>query len=229
MKDPMWIIALRVVHIACGFAAFFIAPVALATAKGGIQHRRWGKVYFWAMAVVAATALILSLYRPIVFLALVAVFSFYMAFSGYRVLYHKHPDQGEKPSAMDWIGAILMLGAGAVLIILGILQPTGLWTRLSTVALAFGITGIFFGVRDVWFFVQTPKDQHFWWYNHMGGMIGSYIAAVSAFSVVNFTFLPTAVRWLWPSAIGVPAILLWIRYYRRKFNPKSTQQQKVAA
>ena len=54
----------------------------------------------------------------------------------------------------------------------------------------------------------------------MGGMIGSYIAAVSAFSVVNFHFLPPAVRWLWPSAIGVPAILLWIRYYRQKFNRK---------
>jgi hypothetical protein len=51
----------------------------------------------------------------------------------------------------------------------------------------------------------------------MGGVIVSYIAAVSAFSVVNLHFLPTAVRWLWPSAIGVPGIFLWISYYQRKF------------
>jgi uncharacterized membrane protein len=229
MKDPLWITVLRVVHIACGFAAFFIAPVVLSVVKGGKQHRRWGKVYFWSMAVVAGSALILSLYRPIVFLALVAVFSFYMAFSGYRVLYHKRPDQGEKATAIDWVGAFLMFGAGFALIILGLAQPTRLWVKLSTVAIAFGITGMFFGVRDVWSFVQTPKDRRFWWYNHMGGMIGSYIAAVSAFSVVNFSFLPTAVRWLWPSAIGIPAILLWIRYYRRKFNREPANNRSVAA
>jgi len=40
---------------------------------------------------------------------------------------------------------------------------------------------------------------------------------VSAFSVVNFTFLPTAVRWLWPTAIGVPMITLWITYYKARF------------
>jgi uncharacterized membrane protein len=227
MKDPMWVTCLRVVHIACGFAAFFIAPAVLAMVKGGTQHRRWGKVYFWAMAAVASTALILSLYRPIIFLALVAVFSFYMAFSGYRVLYHKHPDQGEKAAAMDWAGAALMFGAGLLLIVLGAVQPTRTWERLSPVAIAFGITGIFFGVRDVLSFVQTPRDRHFWWYNHMGGMIGSYIAAVSAFSVVNFSFLQTAVRWLWPSAIGIPAILLWIRYYRRKFNPQPSAHPQV--
>jgi uncharacterized membrane protein len=229
MKDPLWITALRVVHIACGFAAFFIAPVVLATVKGGTQHRRWGKVYFWSMAAVAATALILSVYRPIIFLALVAVFSFYMAFSGYRVLYHKRPEQGEKAGAIDWAGAVLMFGAGVLLIILAVVQPTPTWARLSIVAMAFGITGVFFGVRDAWSFVQRPKDAHFWWYNHMGGMIGSYIAAVSAFSVVNFSFLPTPVRWLWPSAIGIPAILLWIRFYRRKFNPQpSVRRQAVA-
>jgi hypothetical protein len=153
-----------------------------------------------------------------VFLALVAVFSFYMAFSGYRVLFRKRPEQGENAGPMDWIGAALMLGTGVLLILLGAIQPTALWTRLSLVAIAFGITGIFFGVRDMVSFLRRPTDKNFWWYNHMGGMIGSYIAAVSAFSVVNLRFLPTVVRWLWPLAIGVPVILIWIRYYRRKFN-----------
>jgi hypothetical protein len=42
-------------HIACGFIARFCAPVALATAKGGATHRRFGKYYFWLMAGMAAT------------------------------------------------------------------------------------------------------------------------------------------------------------------------------
>src|ERR1051326_9498855 len=101
MKDPLWATALRVVHIACGFAAFFIAPAVLAMVKGSKQHRRWGKIYFWLMAVVAATALVLSIYRPVVFLALVAVFSFYMAFSGYRVLFRKRPEQIGRASCRE--------------------------------------------------------------------------------------------------------------------------------
>ena len=33
MKDPMWITAFRILHITFGFAAFLIAPVALALAR----------------------------------------------------------------------------------------------------------------------------------------------------------------------------------------------------
>ncbi len=45
--DPVWMKGLLVVHVACGFGSFLLAPVALATAKGGKQHRRWGMVYLW--------------------------------------------------------------------------------------------------------------------------------------------------------------------------------------
>ncbi len=60
---PEWATYLRVlltVYISCGVVAFVCAPVALSTAKGGKTHRRWGKIYFWAMAGVAVTALTLS-------------------------------------------------------------------------------------------------------------------------------------------------------------------------
>ena len=86
MHDPLWMRAFLAVHVAAGTSAFVLAPLALITAKGGKAHRRWGKIYFWAMAVVAVTAMVMAIYRPILFLALVAIFSFYSAFVGYRVL-----------------------------------------------------------------------------------------------------------------------------------------------
>jgi hypothetical protein len=43
---------------------------------------------------------------------------------------------------------------------------------------------------------------------------------------VNFHFLPVVIRWLWPSAIGIPGIFLWIGYYRKKF---TRSPSKVAA
>ena len=55
--DPVWMKGLLVVHIAAGFGSFLLAPVALATAKGGKAHKRWGMVYLWSMGLVAATAL----------------------------------------------------------------------------------------------------------------------------------------------------------------------------
>jgi uncharacterized membrane protein len=78
--DPLWMKVFLGVHITAGASSFLLAPVALATAKGGKQHKRWGMVYLWSMGVVAATALPMALYRPVLFLALVAVFSFYLAF-----------------------------------------------------------------------------------------------------------------------------------------------------
>ncbi len=78
--DPVWMKSLLVVHIAAGFGSFLIAPVALATTKGGKAHKRWGMVYLWCMGGVAVTALPMALYRPVLFLALVAIFSFYLAF-----------------------------------------------------------------------------------------------------------------------------------------------------
>jgi uncharacterized membrane protein len=56
MQDPVWTKSLLGVHITAGATAFLMAPLALATAKGGKAHRRWGKIYFWAMAVVGSTA-----------------------------------------------------------------------------------------------------------------------------------------------------------------------------
>src|SRR4029434_2865808 len=79
---------------------------AMLTHKGGWRHRRCGKIYFWAMAGVALTAVVLSLYRPNLFLLLLAVFSFYQAFSGYRVLSRKLPHQGQRATPLGLSGAV---------------------------------------------------------------------------------------------------------------------------
>jgi uncharacterized membrane protein len=218
---PLVIQAVRRTHILAGFAAFFIAPIPLLTLKGGKTHRRWGKIYFWAMAVVAATAMVLALWRPVLFLAFIAVFSFYVAFRGYRVLSRKNPSQGQGPGALDWTAAVVAFIGGAALIQFGIVRPSQVWRQLGVVPIVFGILSVVLSTIDIWKFLHPPADKKFWWYAHMAGMIGSYIAAVSAFSVVNLPFLPTAIRWLWPSAVGVPGIFIWIGYYRRKFGRPS--------
>src|SRR6266436_8227774 len=113
--DPMWMKVFLAVHITAGASSFLLAPVALATAKGGKQHKRWGKVYRWSMGVVAATALPMALYRPVLFLALVAVFSFYLAFAGYRATRLKELARGGSAKSVDWIAALIWIVASACL------------------------------------------------------------------------------------------------------------------
>src|SRR5262249_47668818 len=117
------------IHILAGTVALLVAPIALLTVKGGPTHRRWGKVYFWAMAVVAATAIVVGFWRGLLFLMLIAVFSFYFALSGYRVLYHKRPDLGQRPTSLDWTAVGITLATSAALIVLGITQPTPTFQR----------------------------------------------------------------------------------------------------
>src|SRR2546425_1221224 len=102
------IAAIRLVHVAAGTLALFVAPIPMLTAKGGGSHRRWGKVYFWAMAGVAATAIVLAVWKPVVFLALLAVFSFYSAFYGYRALSRKRPLDTQGALPRDWAASALV-------------------------------------------------------------------------------------------------------------------------
>ena len=211
------ITSLRWIHISAGTLALVLAPLAMLTVKGGRAHRRWGQIYFWSMAVVASTAVVLGLWRPQIFLALLAVFSFYQAFTGYRVLSRERPAQGERAGALDWAAAMATFGASAALAGLGLVRPGPNWEQLGIVPVVFGALGMVLAGVDLARFARPPADPRAWWFAHMGGMLGSYIAAVSAFSVVNFTFLPTTVRWLWPTAVGVPLITAWITYYRIRF------------
>jgi hypothetical protein len=206
---------LLAIHVAAGALALVVAPAAMVTAKGGRAHRRWGTVYYWAMAVVALTAIVVALWRPNPFLALVAVFSFYFAFTGRRVLRHKRPDRGERATALDWGAAVAAAAASVALIVLGIVQPGAVWVKLGTVAVVFGVLGLAFAALQLSRFARPPADPTRWWFSHMSGMLGSYVAAFTAFSVVNFTFLPTTVRWLWPTLVGTPLIVLWVSYKRR--------------
>lgn len=201
-------------HVLAGFLALFAGAGALATKKGGRRHRKLGRVYVYAMTFVAGSALLLYGFDPTftrLFLGLVAVFSYYFVFSGYRVLGRKRP--ADEPAAVDWAAVALLTLAGLGLLAMGgrlALEGVG----FATVMLVFGVIGTGFGVSELRTFRSGDAVPRAWFTRHLSRMIGGYIATVTAFSTVNFTFLPVVVRWLWPTAVGVPAILILLRKYR---------------
>lgn len=205
--------AVLIIHILFGSVALFVAPAAMLTRKGGLWHRRWGKLFFWAITGVAITAVVLSLIRSGLFFLLVALFSFYLAFTGYRVLSRKTSQQ--RASRGDWIAVSAMFVGSVALLAFGAYLM--LTSSFGMVALVFGVIGLLFAIRDIRDFLHHPTEKHAWWYSHMTRMLAAYIATVTAFSVVNFKFLPAVPRWLWPTVVGTVGIIVWTRYYRRKF------------
>src|SRR3989442_12835236 len=152
------IAAIRLVHVAAGALALFVAPIPMLTAKGGRTHRRWGKVYFWAMAVVAATAIVLAVWKPVVFLALLAVFSFYSAFYGYRALSRKRPLDGQGARPLDWAAAGVLLAASTAMAVLGTTRPSPAWERVGLVPVGFGVFGV--GLAGLDFPAVVPAPAH---------------------------------------------------------------------
>jgi hypothetical protein len=219
--DPLWMRLFLLVHIAAGTGGLVLAPIALATAKGGKQHKRWGMVYLWCMGIVAATALPMAFYRPILFLALVAVFSFYAAFSGYRVLKLKDLPHGGHAKAIDWLAAGITMASSLALAVLGWFRPD-IMRMPRVVPVIFGLLGMRLAYVQMKSFICKPTEKMFWWFTHLGNFIGSYIAMWSAFSVVTLSqiFGNAWYVWLWPTIVGVPAIVATVNYYTRKFAPK---------
>ena len=198
----------RWVHIAAGFTGFFMAPVALAVRKGGEAHRRWGRVFFWAMVVAGTTALVGAQRIQSLFLLLTAVFSLYMAGFGYRSIFLKPLAWDARVAAFDWVvaGVGLVVFSGTVAYALKVGNvPAGVFGGLGAMTAARQLRG--YANAGHW-----TKTQ--WLLNHISGFLASYIAAVSAFSATSLHFIPFPYNFLWPTVLGVPVIMWWHRRVR---------------
>jgi uncharacterized membrane protein len=219
MDEDGIIMVLQRLHAASGFVALVMAPLAMLSRKGADAHRRWGRVFFWSMAVVAVTAVVLGVLRSNWVMAMVAVFSFHLIASGYRSLYHKRLHEGQGPQPLDLVlqgSAAVVNGGlflwGAMNLIFGHRNP------MHVVFLVFGLVSVAVVLANLHRFQRRSADKHAWLYGHMSGFLGGYIATVSAFSAVNLDMIrPVWLQWLWPTLLGTPLIVLWTRYYKRRF------------
>ncbi|MFB6297716.1 MAG: hypothetical protein ABEH56_04275 [Salinirussus sp.] len=198
-------------HIAAGTIALFAGLGALVTAKGGWRHRQAGKLFVISMGVVVVTVFGLVAIDPTNFriiLTLVAIFSGYFAFSGYRVLSRKRPT--DDAHTIDWIatGAVFLacLGLG----VWGITWYLG-GKSFGMVMMVFGGIGVVFGTLDAREFRRDGTGE--WMVSHLQRMIAAFISTLSAVSAVNLTPVIGIWAWLWPTVVGVPFIVYWSNTY----------------
>lgn len=197
-----------IAHIAAGTLALLAGTGAMVSRKGGPLHRRCGRWYYGGMMAVVVTALILASLNPSLFLALVAVFSFYLVQTGWRAGRRR----SGRPDVQDWALALGMLPAGGIMVGLGLfwaLGPQG--QAIGWALLAFGMIGGIMAGFDVAAYRAGGHIGPARIARHVGGMVGGMIATVTAVATVNFAFLPDLVVWLGPTALMTPLIVYWNR------------------
>lgn len=220
-EAPLYVRALLAIHILAGTAALIVAPVAMIVLKGGKAHRIFGRIFVAAMGVVAASALVIAPWFGDWFLLAIAVFSAYLAFSGWRILARK---RGSDPvAAVDWGAAYSVIAAGVALFVLASAQRAHFGSFVLVLAV-FGTVAIALGTRDLVGMLRPAADSR-WLIRHFTNMTAAYIATVTAFSSVNFTFIePLWLRWLWPTVAGSVLITYWTIAYRPRTRIRSASR-----
>jgi len=215
MSDALSI--LLALHIGAGFVALGSGIVAAANKVFELSHR-WhvitGQAFFWSMAVVFCTAVPISILTDNVFLLLIAVFSFYLALSGW--CYAKN--RSGVPKAIDWVRATSMLAAALAMAAYGTFLRLASHDNGITMLIFAGI-GASLSIKDLLMMRSGGVKGSDRIASHLTMMLGGTIATITAFLVVNITFNPVFVIWLAPTVLITPIIVM-MRFKLRAGNSK---------
>ncbi|MBK9257840.1 MAG: hypothetical protein IPM42_20490 [Saprospiraceae bacterium] len=195
-------------HILFGSIALIIGLIILLKKKGTPIHINYGKIYHASMIANGMSALILSVLNPNYFLFMVAIFSMYMAESGRCIWSLKKGTNSLYNRMLSYI----MLNFGLLFIIYGVYLLIES-KSLGIVLCSFGGISLLLVRQDLTTYQKGKFNYPQLTRLHIGKMIGSYIAAFTAFLVVNNTILPGIVAWLLPTILFVPLIIFWTRKY----------------
>ena len=195
---------LLAIHIAAGSVALLAAAGALFTRKGGKRHVLAGRVYAIAMTLVFLTAVPLALMGADIFLLLIAVFSFYLVFAGWRFA----RNYSGKAHAVDWAAVAAIALAGLGMWVYAVVLARGGDSQWVTMGL-FGAIALALGLADARYHRAdaTPRARRIG--RHLTNMMAGTIATITAVLVVNVSTNPAWIAWIAPTIVITPLIVWW--------------------
>lgn len=208
---------LILVHALLGGIALLSGTVVLMLKKGTLLHKRLGNVFFYTLLISSIISLIVSVAEghENAFLFSIGLFTLYLLGSGKRAVKQL---KGEKQDILDAGMAFSMIIIGLAMIV----GPYLLLGKINVVLAVFGAIGVLNAALDLRL-QRKPYDYQKSLTKHLSKMIGGYIAAFTAFIVVN-NVLPGNWGWLAPTAIGGAYIAYWIVTVNAKKRPSAIRK-----
>ncbi|MBO0930056.1 DUF2306 domain-containing protein [Fibrella aquatilis] len=217
--------ALLITHITTGIVALLVGLIPMLLQKGTRLHKRAGLVYVWCMIIVAITAVLLCTLQPFrmfrLFLAGIAVLSFYLCITGWRATKQKKGLYSPVDRYLAY--GTLLTGTGMTLFGIYLLVLNG-FEFLPIVFTFFGFLTGRNAYEDIRVLGKPAEKQH-WFFHHFTRMGGSYIATFTVALVTNVgRFAPAntpewlgTVAWISPALLGGVLIGFTVRRYKQKF------------
>ena len=203
-------------HILAGFISLAIAYVLLFIKKGNKRHKKLGMIYVYGMTTIFVTAIPLSLlgeFNP--FLFVIAIFSFYLAFSGYR----QGRDRNGAREQIDKVLGVFITATSILFYSMAVslyLIEDSMWIT----SVVFGSIALGMGIND---FRRMKIDERPDFYDrtnlHLNLMLAGTIATTTAFIVTLNPFSIDWLNWVAPTIVGTPII---IYFSRRELTKKAT-------
>ena len=212
----------RVLHMVGGFLAFAAAPLALLAVKGSRRHILAGRFFTIGMGMAAASAILLSVMRPQLFLFLLGLLSVSFIGTGYLA-----PRIGRgSQSGYRWDRVLTTLGGMTSLGLLG----DGL---VHSTLMAPFPTGLIFGGLGLWIALahwrwRGPADPFGWRIEHLTSLMAAYTVAWCIIFALYVRILPRPAQWLVPAVLGIPAIM-WARGRFGPRPPRAAREPRAGA
>ena len=206
---------IKLFHALAGAIVGLTGLAQILLKKGGKFHRLIGTTYFWSWLVVVVTGAMIGS----MLIALFGILGFYMALTGYRFGHRRSVTIGLFDKGIVFAGLLFSFGTLAWGVYL-LLTNGG---DFAYVALFFGAIFGLTTFKDFQEFVQGKSIRKLsghkmqWYFEHFGRMYISYIAAMTAFSVIQDVFGVTLLNWALPTVIGTALINLSNRKYYKQF------------
>lgn len=197
-------------HAFLGGIALLAGLIAAFTIKGSKIHKKTGAAFHHTMvaSIILSMIIAASPERHNPFLLAIGIFSLYAVVSGRRCLKTKKPQFNYN---IDRIMAILFTINGLLMIFL----PLIIQKELNIILTVFGVMSVLGGIRD-FILLKNPEQYKADRIKlHINKISGGYIAAVTAFLVVN-QLLPGYWAWFTPTVIGS----VYATYYNLKERKK---------
>ena len=194
------------IHILAGSISLVAAAFAVVSSKGKKAHILAGRTYFWGMAVIFLTAIPMSIASSNVFLFLIAIFSFYLAYAGMRFARNRTGTA----NFFDWVAIGLMVLSGMVMLFLAIFYFMHNNSQYITL-IVFGFIAISLGYSDfkTYRYKSAIGKQRI--ARHLTNMLAGTIAVITAVLVTNINIEPVYILWILPTIIITPIIFWWNR------------------